>query len=105
MKCREAVLGVRIVFGADARKYADAPYTVGLPRGRRERLGGRRPAEQRDELAALHHSMTSSARASSAGGTVRPSALAVLRFTESSSLPACCTGRSAGFSPLRMRPV
>src|SRR5262249_57908030 len=37
---------------------------------------------QRDELAALHrcnHSITSSARASSVGGTSRPSALAVLR--------------------------
>ena len=36
----------------------------------------RRAAEQRDELAPFH-SITSSARASSDGGTVRPSTLAV----------------------------
>ena len=40
------------------------------------------PAEQRDELAAFH-SITSSARASSVGGTSRPSALAVLRLITS----------------------
>src|SRR5262245_19437961 len=43
-----------------------------------------RPTEQRDELAASDHSITSSARASSVGGTSRPSALAVLRLTTSS---------------------
>ncbi len=49
------------------------------------------------------HSITSSARASSVGGTSRPSALAVLRLITSSYLVGACTGRSAGFSPLRMR--
>ena len=49
------------------------------------------------------HSITSSARASNAGGTVRPSALAVLRLITSSYLFGVCTGRSAGFSPLWMR--
>ena len=49
------------------------------------------------------YSITSSARASSVGGTVRPSALAVLRLITSSYLVGACTGRSAGFSPLRMR--
>src|SRR5262245_26034848 len=53
--------------------------------------------------ARLFHSITSSARASSAGGTVRPSAFAVLRLMLSSYLVGACTGRSAGFSPLRMR--
>src|SRR5262249_2116178 len=43
---------------------------------RRERPRGRRAAEQRDELAALH-SMTSSAVASHLSGTVSPSDLAV----------------------------
>src|SRR5262249_12077623 len=38
-----------------------------------------RAAEQRDELAAFH-SITSSARASSVGGPVRPSVLAVFRL-------------------------
>ena len=37
---------------------------------RRERPRRRRAAEQRDELAPPHHSITSSARASSVGGTV-----------------------------------
>src|SRR5262245_29204256 len=51
-----------------------------LLRACRERPRGRRTAEQRDELAALHlrgHSITSSARASSVGGTSMSSALAV----------------------------
>src|SRR6516165_8397326 len=51
------------------------------------------------------HSMTSSARARIDGGTVRPSACAVLRLTTSSNLVGCWTGRSAGFSPERMRPT
>lgn len=49
------------------------------------------------------YSITSSARASSVGGMVMPSALAVLRFTVSSYLVGRCTGRSPGFSPLRIR--
>jgi hypothetical protein len=49
------------------------------------------------------HSITSSARTSSVGGTSRPRALAVLRLITSSYLVGACTGRSAGFSPLRMR--
>src|SRR6516165_6947682 len=49
------------------------------------------------------YSITSSAVARSAGGTVSPSALAVLRLTTNSYLMGACTGRSAGFAPLRMR--
>jgi hypothetical protein len=49
------------------------------------------------------YSITSSARASSVGGTVRPSAFAVLRLITRSNLVGCSTGRSAGRSPLRMR--
>src|SRR5262245_2484249 len=49
------------------------------------------------------HSITSSARASTVGGNSRPSALAVLRLITSSYLFGACTGRSAGFSPLRMQ--
>src|SRR5262249_6662587 len=52
---------------------------------------------------ASHHSITSSARASSVSGTVSPSPLAVLRLSTSSYLVGACTGRSAGFSPLRIR--
>src|SRR6202023_3668877 len=49
------------------------------------------------------YSITSSARASSIGGTSMPSALAVLRLITSSYLVGACTGRSAGFSPLSTR--
>jgi hypothetical protein len=49
------------------------------------------------------YSITSLACASSDGGTVRPSPLAVFRLITISNLVAACTGRSAGFSPLRMR--
>ena len=54
-------------------------------------------------FAASLHSITSSARASSVAGTSRPSAFAVLRLTTRSYLVGACTGRSEGFSPLRMR--
>jgi hypothetical protein len=49
------------------------------------------------------HSITSSGRASSDAGTVRPSVFAVLRLMISSYLVGAYTGRSTGFSPLRMR--
>jgi len=59
----------------------DPPHSLCLLRPRRERPRGSRAAEQRDELAATAHSITSSARNKIDGGTVRPSALAVLAFT------------------------
>src|SRR5438309_11701467 len=51
------------------------------------------------------HSITSSARASSVDGTSIPSAWAVCRLMTNSNVVGCITGRSDGFSPLRMRPV
>src|SRR5258706_16214459 len=51
------------------------------------------------------YSITSSAVASSEGGIVRPSVFAVLRLMVSSYLVGPCTGRLAGFSPLRMRSI
>ena len=51
------------------------------------------------------HSITSSARASSVGGTSMPSAFAVVRFTTRSNLVGCSTGRSAGFAPRRILSV
>src|SRR5262249_33142866 len=81
----------------------DSPDALALLRPRRQRPCRRRAAQERDDLAPSHHSMTSSARASTVSGTSRPSALAVLRFTTSSYFVGACTGRSAGFSPLRMR--
>jgi hypothetical protein len=47
---------------------------------------------------ATAHSITSSARAESSGGTSSPSALAAWRLMTSSNLVDCTTGRSAGFS-------
>src|SRR5262249_47553108 len=90
-----------IVVRGSRSDVSDARGLGRLLRARRERPRGR-AAEQRDELAAAH-SITSSARASKLSGTVRPSALAVLRLITSSYLVGACTGRSDGFSPLRMR--
>src|SRR5262245_29737579 len=86
------------------RQETDAIDFASLLRTRRARPSRSRAAEQRYELAPLH-SITSSARASSVDGTSTPSALAVCRLMTSSNVVACMTGRSAGFSPLRMRPV
>ena len=49
-----------------------------------------------------HYSITSSARASSVGGTMMPSAFAVFKLITSSSLVGSSTGRSAGFAPLNI---
>ena len=64
-----------------------------------------RTADQRNNLTALDHSITSSARASSGCGTSKPSARAVLRLITSSNWVGSWIGRSPGFSPLRMRPA
>ena len=52
---------------------------------------------------ASRYSITSSASASIDGGTARPSGLAALRLMTISNSAAWVTGRSDGFSPLRMR--
>src|SRR5262249_28332336 len=49
------------------------------------------------------HSMTSSASCCRCRGTSSPSGLAVLRLITNSNFVGCCTGRSAGLAPLRMR--
>src|SRR5262249_20498122 len=88
------------------RTVEESDHRNRLLRPRRERPCYCRAAEQRDELAPLHlrgHSMTSSARARSLSGIWRPSAFAVLRLMTNSYLVGACTGRSAGFSPLRIR--
>jgi hypothetical protein len=51
------------------------------------------------------HSITWSARPERASGKVTPRVLAVFRLINSSTFVTCCTGRSAGLSPLRTRPV
>jgi hypothetical protein len=45
------------------------------------------------------YSITSSARASSAGGMMTPSVIAVFKLITSSNLVGCSTGSSAGFAP------
>ena len=53
----------------------------------------------------LRYSITSSAMESTLAGMVRPSALAVVRLMTNSNLVVCSTGRSAGLAPLRMVPA
>ena len=52
-----------------------------------------------------HYSITSSATARSDAGMVSPNVRAVSALMTSSNFEACTTGRSAGFVPLRTRPV
>src|SRR5262245_36144943 len=61
-------------------------------------------SKQPDELA-CRHSITSSARPNSVIGKERPSDFAVLRLMTNSVFVDCWTGRSAGLSPLTIRPV
>jgi hypothetical protein len=51
------------------------------------------------------YSITSSACASKIAGTIRPSAFAVFMLMTSSNRVGWITGKSAGFSPFRMRPT
>src|SRR5215470_7383864 len=74
-KCCEIGLRFPIAF-VPPHQYADPAHLLRLLRARRERPRGRRAAEQRDEIAAASHSITSSAVARSPGGTSRPSVLA-----------------------------
>src|SRR5262249_6765529 len=71
-----------------------------LLRARRERPRGS-AAEQRDELAA-RHSITSSARVRSMGGTARPMAFAAFKLITSSSCVGNSIGSSAGVAPLKI---
>src|SRR6516162_461894 len=76
-----------------------------LLRPRRQRPSRRRTAEKGDEVTALHHSITSLARASSASGTVRPSVVAVLRLITNSNFVGWITGRSAALAPFSTFPT
>src|SRR5882762_5097224 len=76
-----------------------------LPSGRYSLLGPDFHRLDRTSFTWRTHSITSSARASSVGGTSRPRALAVLRLITSSNLLDCTTGKSEGFVPLMTRPV
>src|SRR5262249_8474096 len=72
--------------------------------GQRPSQRRHRPAEQRDGCAPSH-SITSSASNWIELGTSMPSALAVCRLMTNSNLVDRTTGSSAGFAPLRIRPV
>src|SRR5215510_9363619 len=74
---------------------AGVPFALGHPprvRGTTDSL-----------LVAFGYSITSSARANTLAGISKPSARAVLRLITVSNFVGCCTGKSAGLSPLRMR--
>ena len=92
----------RVIFrGANVEK-ADARANGCGTRGKRPHC--RDAAEKRDEVAPSHgHSMISSAAINMVGDTLRSSDLAALRLMTNSNLVGACTGRSLGFSPLRMR--
>src|SRR6266511_2633705 len=68
-----------------------------LPSGRYSLLVPDLHRLDRTSFAWRTHSITSSAMASTPGGKVRPSALAVFRLMTNSNLVGCKTGRSAGF--------
>src|SRR5262249_56654865 len=78
---------IAVIIGIQPTEQWHAPVRL---RARRERPR-RRAAEQRDERAASHHSITSSARASTVVGISRPSAFAVLRLTTNSYFVGACT--------------
>src|SRR5262245_49495218 len=82
-------------------QHADAPRPLRLLRARRDRPS-RRAAEQRDEVAAPHHSITSSARCSRNQGRLSSSFFAVAALMTNRYLEASSTGRSPGLPPLRI---
>src|SRR5262249_2478524 len=84
-----------------ARQETDPTHLIGLLRLRHKRPRRCRATDKRDERATFH-SITSSARAMSVGGTVRPSAFAVLRLMMSSIFVGCSTGSSAGCAPFKI---
>src|SRR5262249_39840343 len=87
--------------GRGGAQESDGRQLARLLRARRERQR-RRAAEQRDELAARPHSITSSARVRSVGAISMPIAFAVFRLITISNLVGCSTGMSPGFAPRRI---
>src|SRR5262249_19786033 len=99
----EISLRHRVTF-RQPHEHPNPPHPLRLLRASRERPR-RSAAEQRDELAPPHHSITSSAICWRWVGPSRPSMSAVCALMTSSNLLDCTTGKSAGFAPLRMRPA
>src|SRR5262245_36733745 len=97
---RHAELAFGVLLRQPRNQHADAVHLLALLRTRRQRPR-RRTAEQRDDVAAVYHSIARSARRSDRGGTVRPSVLAVLRLMTKEKRVGCSTGMSPGFAPFR----
>src|SRR4029450_10525995 len=76
-----------------------------LPSGRYSLLGPDFHRLDRASFAWRTHSITSSAMASSPGGTGRPNMGAVGLLITSATLVDCTTGKSTGFAPLSTRPA
>src|SRR5215472_3949390 len=70
----------------------DLAFSPGFENDHLQSEAAHRGTEQRDELAAPHYSMTSSARSSVAVGITKPSAFAALRLTTSRNRVGACTG-------------
>src|SRR5271170_8470317 len=100
-----------LVFGDWAIGSSRAGLSLASRRGRNfvgfEEIFGRRrlAIEVALDFRTRRYSITWSAIASTVAGTSRPRALAVSRLTDNSNLVGNCTGRSPGFSPLRMRSI
>lgn len=92
----------RVVFGLspNVRLSPDSNLKSGHRRCRRCANSCREHVQQ-----TMAYSITSSATESSAGGTVRPSILAVTVLITNSNFVDCTTGRSTGLTPLRIRPA
>src|SRR5260370_41917039 len=74
----------KVVHTLDAAAEENKPLSARLGGARRERPRGRRGAEQWDEFAAFHHSITSSAATSNVSVIVRSGAFAAFRLMTSS---------------------
>jgi hypothetical protein len=94
---RKVEMGQSRTFGA-VRRMSGLPSIADIARRPSRAKTGCEQSQQ-----SRPYSMIWLARASSVGGASRLSALAVLRLITSSYLVGACTGKSAGFSPLRMR--
>src|SRR5262249_52288903 len=81
------------------RQECDAGAGVGRAGGQRQR---KHHARKRRHASSPTHSITSSARARSVGGTVIPNALAVLRLTARNIFVGNSIGRSPGAVPRRI---
>src|SRR3954468_21910082 len=72
--------GLLVLVWRRIHEHADAPHPLALLSARRQRPSNRRAAQERDELSASDHSITSSAVESNVSGTVRSSILAAFRL-------------------------